>query len=540
MSRHAVVSAPGTCRCARSLARRWRCAPSSTGSANLFWPRSAITSCRPTATAQRFCAVLGGVRSPTGDSARHALGTPPGVGLARRRAPRHRSGRAMVLLPHRTAPPHRRQLADVLAAVRRVRPRDRASRTSRPFAVLWGLLRGAAMAGSARDPRPLLDRAIELTEQHRAIGSHIAATRGSRRAGTPDAGILGGGPPAPGDGARRADATSSQDSTGSPAFDEALVVVYRILFLLFAEARGLVPRWHPIYRDSYTIEALRGPVEMLPRPVGVWEALQAIARLAHRGCRIGALRVPPFNGRLFSPAHAPLADSRAARRSRRAEGAAGVDDAAGARRIRAHRLRRSRRRAARRRVRTSPRLRSGAALAGTARRRSSAAERRKSTGAFYTPRPLTEYLVRRALAPLVARRVARGDSRAAHPRSGHGQRRLPCGRVPVPGARRMRRRSYAKADCRPTTSPTRERAEFRRAIAQRCLYGVDINPMAVQLGRLSLWLATLSADRPSDVSGPSTANGKQPRRGVTRRTSPGSRPAATRRATAGRAAALWR
>ena len=42
----------------------------------------------------------------------------------------------------------------------------------------------------------------------------------------------------------------------------------------------------------------------------------------------------------------------------------------------------------------------------------------------------------------------------------------------------------------------RERADFRRTIAQRCLYGVDINPMAVQLGRLSLWLATLSADRP--------------------------------------------
>jgi hypothetical protein len=32
------------------------------------------------------------------------------------------------------------------------------------------------------------------------------------------------------------------------------------------------------------------------------------------------------------------------------------------------------------------------------------------------------------------------------------------------------------------------RAEFRRTIAQRCLYGVDINPMAVQLGRLSIWL----------------------------------------------------
>src|SRR5207253_1985012 len=40
------------------------------------------------------------------------------------------------------------------------------------------------------------------------------------------------------------------------------------------------------------------------------------------------------------------------------------------------------------------------------------------------------------------------------------------------------------------------RAGFRRQIAQRCLYGVDLNPTAVQLARLSLWLATLAADRP--------------------------------------------
>ncbi len=34
----------------------------------------------------------------------------------------------------------------------------------------------------------------------------------------------------------------------------------------------------------------------------------------------------------------------------------------------------------------------------------------------------------------------------------------------------------------------------RRAVAQRCLYGVDKNPMAVDLARLSLWLATLARD----------------------------------------------
>ena len=32
----------------------------------------------------------------------------------------------------------------------------------------------------------------------------------------------------------------------------------------------------------------------------------------------------------------------------------------------------------------------------------------------------------------------------------------------------------------------------RRLVAQRCLYGVDKNPFAVNLARLSLWLVTLS------------------------------------------------
>jgi hypothetical protein len=41
-----------------------------------------------------------------------------------------------------------------------------------------------------------------------------------------------------------------------------------------------------------------------------------------------------------------------------------------------------------------------------------------------------------------------------------------------------------------------DRAAIRRTIAERCLYGVDLNPMATQLARLSLWLATLAADRP--------------------------------------------
>jgi len=36
----------------------------------------------------------------------------------------------------------------------------------------------------------------------------------------------------------------------------------------------------------------------------------------------------------------------------------------------------------------------------------------------------------------------------------------------------------------------------RRLIAERCLYGVDINPLAVELAKLSLWLTTLAKGRP--------------------------------------------
>ncbi|RME56555.1 MAG: ATP phosphoribosyltransferase regulatory subunit, partial [Deltaproteobacteria bacterium] len=36
----------------------------------------------------------------------------------------------------------------------------------------------------------------------------------------------------------------------------------------------------------------------------------------------------------------------------------------------------------------------------------------------------------------------------------------------------------------------------RRLVAERCIYGVDVNPLAVELAKLSIWLVTLSKGRP--------------------------------------------
>jgi hypothetical protein len=48
--------------------------------------------------------------------------------------------------------------------------------------------------------------------------------------------------------------------------------------------------------------------------------------------------------------------------------------------------------------------------------------------------------------------------------------------------------------CRATLKPRTVIA--RRLIAERCLYGVDLNPLAVELAKLSIWLVTLAKGRP--------------------------------------------
>jgi hypothetical protein len=288
--------------------------------------------------------------------------------------------------------------------------------------------------------------------------------------------------------------TASRRQASARILDESLIVVYRMLFLLFAEARSLVPLWHPVYRDGYTIRALQESLDRRIVHPGIWEALQAMARLAHRGCRAGALRVPAFNGRLFSPADAPLADTLP------------LDDEAVGGAIRALTIRRGRQGPERISYEdlgveqlgsvyehlldfdlTAAAPGDPAVLAPTGRR--------KATGSFYTPRALTEFVVRRTLAPLVA--AAASDEilqlRVLDPAMGSG--------AFLVAACRYLAAAYEQALVREGVRTAADidqadRAAFRRAVAQRCLFGVDVNPMAVQLGRLSLWLATLSADRP--------------------------------------------
>ena len=123
-------------------------------------------------------------------------------------------------------------------------------------------------------------------------------------------------------------------------------------------------------------------------------------------------------------------------------------------------------------------------------------EERRRSGSHYTPRALTAPIVETTLQPVLAQL---GEWPTAEQILGLKVCDLAMGS----GA-------FLVEVCRQLAQKLveawgREGMEFgdleplllaRRLIAQRCLYGVDRNPFAVNLAKLSLWLVTLSKDSP--------------------------------------------
>jgi hypothetical protein len=126
-------------------------------------------------------------------------------------------------------------------------------------------------------------------------------------------------------------------------------------------------------------------------------------------------------------------------------------------------------------------------------------DERRRTGSHYTPRSLTAPIVKHALEPAFERlgRDATPDQvldlKVCDPAMGSGAFLVEACRVI---GERLVAAWERWPDMRPKI-PADEEEELhaRRLVAQRCLYGVDKNPAAVDLARLSLWLATLAKDQ---------------------------------------------
>jgi len=151
---------------------------------------------------------------------------------------------------------------------------------------------------------------------------------------------------------------------------------------------------------------------------------------------------------------------------------------------------------------------------------------RRETGTHYTPKSLTEAIVKETLEPIVYAGPAEGkprnewqlkspsqllDLKICDPAMGSGaflvqvcrwlserlvdaweQSEAAGGAVTSEGVVVEKRNGYE-----PLRNDPEERSlAARRLIAERCLYGVDVNPLAVELAKLSIWLVTLAKGRP--------------------------------------------
>ncbi|MFJ7777801.1 Eco57I restriction-modification methylase domain-containing protein [Streptomyces yangpuensis] len=126
---------------------------------------------------------------------------------------------------------------------------------------------------------------------------------------------------------------------------------------------------------------------------------------------------------------------------------------------------------------------------------------RKTTGSYYTPSSLIECLLDTTLDPVIDDAVKRGEQRATaaghlDPTEDMVEELLSLtvcdpacgsGHFLVASARRIAKRVAAVREHNPEPTDGAMRHALREVVA-RCIYGVDLNPMAVELAKVSLWL----------------------------------------------------
>ncbi|MGV9568609.1 Eco57I restriction-modification methylase domain-containing protein [Streptomyces nigra] len=134
---------------------------------------------------------------------------------------------------------------------------------------------------------------------------------------------------------------------------------------------------------------------------------------------------------------------------------------------------------------------------------------RKTTGSYYTPSSLIECLLDTTLDPVIDDAVKRGEERATKagrpdpaddiveellgltvcdPACGSGH-------FLVASARRIAKRVASVRERNPEPTVDAVRHALHEVVA-RCIYGVDLNPMAVELAKVSLWLEALEPGKP--------------------------------------------
>ncbi|ELY75414.1 Eco57I restriction-modification methylase domain-containing protein [Natrinema gari] len=336
--------------------------------------------------------------------------------------------------------------------------------------------------------------------------------------------------------------------------EQSLVLLYRLMFVLYAESRGLI---HPEggdavaeYEENFSLDELRleiheeiGEVDAgfddaySEHSTTMWSRLEDLFRLIDEGEE--SLGIPPYNGGLFNrETHDFLAEHEVSNRylaeviyristTENDEGRYVLADYAD---LDTRHLGSVYEGLLEHQFRIAPEAYAAVAADGgqvwkpaTEVSVAEAVEtvdegglyvvndegERKATGAYYTPDYVVTYIVEETVGPLVdeikADLEAQGLEPGTHEYLGAFYRRVTDLKIldPAMGSGHFLTRAteylaqQVMEEVREIEGATAfDEQRVRRDVAKECIYGVDLNGMAVELAKLSMWLETLAADQP--------------------------------------------
>ena len=125
------------------------------------------------------------------------------------------------------------------------------------------------------------------------------------------------------------------------------------------------------------------------------------------------------------------------------------------------------------------------------------AKQRKKFGSYYTSKHIVEYIVKNSIEPLIESIIKKIPDKELQiekifalkiidPAMGSGHFLI--------GVIEYMAQRLCEIEFDEITEE--QYIERKRDVVRRCIYGVDINPLAVDLAKLSLWLETLSSEKP--------------------------------------------
>jgi len=345
---------------------------------------------------------------------------------------------------------------------------------------------------------------------------------------------------------RQDDVTFDTSRLAREYYAEILHIVYRVLFLLFAEQRGMMPGRDSLYAEAYSIAHLRALAEGdIPREddfTDLWHGLQVTFRMVREG--VPELGVFGYDGMLFAEDQTPLL-SGSPPPSQGGGSGRGVRNSDLLRAVRALTLI-ERDGVLQRisyadlgveelgsiyeslldftpRVTTHAEAVDGREIPANTFFLDPRGSERKTTGSYYTHDSLVDELIKSALLPVARDRLARAglpvvedptedlsglltdyaglsdEQRAAGEEALLGIK--VCDPAVGSGHFLVKANDALGAElarvCTGDEYPTEAQIQAaKRDVLAHCIYAVDVNPMAVELCKVSLWINASVRDKP--------------------------------------------